>query len=54
MKLVGHYNKMPIYSDPNCPPDTVYLINDEIKINSPLRKDGKPDRRYYVNKLIQL
>lgn len=29
MKKVGEFNGIPVYVDPNCPPDTMYLINDD-------------------------
>lgn len=54
MKLEGHINNIPIYSSPDCPPDTFYLINDDFYIKYPKRKDGQPDMRYGINKLERM
>jgi hypothetical protein len=55
MKLEGTLHGIPIYSTPNCPKDQVYMINpDNFYIDYPLRKDGKPDMRYSVNRLKRL
>ena len=55
MKLEGFYKKLPIYSHPDCPPDTIYFMNDNpFKINYPKRKDGKLDMRFYRNKVKKL
>jgi hypothetical protein len=51
MKLVGTYRNIPVYSSPDCPPDTVYLMNDNFTIKHPTRKDGKPDMRFGINKM---
>lgn len=55
MKLKGGYKGIPIYSIPVCPPDTIYMINEDyMVIDRPRRKDGKPDMRYKVNKMFKL
>ena len=55
MKLEGYFNKIPVYSNPACPPNTVYLINtNDFKRVFPKRKDGKPDMRYSVNQLERI
>lgn len=52
MKLVGKFRGIPVYSSPDCPPDAVYLLNDSaLERVFPLKKDGKPDMRYSINKL---
>lgn len=52
MKLEGYYMGIPMYSDPNVPPDILYCVNhNKFAINFPLRKDGKPDMRYSINKM---
>ena len=52
MKLEGEYQGIPIYSSPDCPEAMLYLVNDEyFYVDYPLRKDGKPDMRYGINKL---
>ena len=52
MKFEGYYNNIPMYSDPNCPPNMVYFFNEnDIEMNYPKRKDGKLDMRYRVNKI---
>ena len=55
MKLEGSYKGIPIYSTPVCPPDTLYMINEKnMVIDYPKRKDGKPDMRYSINKLMKV
>jgi hypothetical protein len=52
MKLEGSYKGIPIYSSPDCPPDQLYLVNNDLfERRLPKRKDGRPDMRYKVNKL---
>lgn len=53
MKLEGKINGISVYSTPVCPPDVMYLI-DESKFDVPRRKDGKPDMRYSINKIMKL
>ena len=51
MKYKGTLNGIPIYSSPDCPPDQIFILNDKsFYFDYPLRKDGKPDMRYRINK----
>lgn len=50
-KLEGYYMGTPMYSNPECQPDLLYVVNDkQFAINFPLRKDGNLDMRYKINK----
>ena len=50
MKYEGELNGIPVYSSPDCPSDTLYLLNDDA-FDFPRKKDGTYDMRYGVNKL---
>jgi len=48
MKLEGYYMGVPMYSDPNCPPDLLYVVNNK---KFAINFHGKPDMRYNINKM---
>jgi hypothetical protein len=59
MKYEGKYKiagkVLDIYSDPNMEPGVIHMFNpDDMKFNYPLKKNGKPDMRYDINKWSQV
>ncbi len=53
-KLAGTLYGLPPYSHPDVPEGIVYAVNDEFQFKYPLRKDGKPDMRFAVNKMRRI
>lgn len=55
MKFEGFLSQIPVYSTPSVPSGVMYLLNrDTMFINYPKRKDGKPDMRFGINRLMRL
>lgn len=51
-KLEGYYRDIPVYSNPFVPDGMVYMMNAN-QLSGPKRKDGRPDMRYSVNKILR-
>ena len=50
-----HGENMELYSDPNIKPGVLYMFNpDLMRYNYPLKKNGKPDMRFEINKWSQV
>lgn len=54
MKQVGQFKGIPVYSDSTIEKGIIYCVNNDIKLEYPKRKDGKPDMRYSINKMQKM
>ncbi len=51
-RVVGHYKGVPVVSSPFVPKDIVYVVPSDLEFSGPRRKNGQPDMRFSLNKLL--
>lgn len=51
-KLEGYYKNIPVYSSPLVQNGIIYMISQNATFSGPKKKNGKPDMRYGINRLL--